>query len=325
MNLQIAKMVFLASALGLAMVPLAAGQGGWGGGTKVKADHGFKAGEYMGLKHAIGVRNFRNESGWEGRWRLGENLTEMLEAALIDSGRFVVLQREQLNAVLAEQDLMARGRADDTVGVARKRHFLPARFIASGAVVDVEEEVSLSDAAVRLDRFRIGSGRAASQITVVVTVTDTTTGEIVAKERVVGRAGSVGWRVGYSGNFEGEVGSFARTPLGEAAQHAVEQAVAFLSATLAKEPFEAHIVGVSTNGWIILNRGRNFGVRAGQRFVMLGEDKALIDPVTGALLGLEDGAPIGVLKVVRSTGKVSYAEVVEGEKNPARGTRVRAK
>jgi len=49
--------------------------------------------EYKGLKHAIGVVNFDNDAGWRGRWELGDNLGIMLESALFDSGRFVVVDR----------------------------------------------------------------------------------------------------------------------------------------------------------------------------------------------------------------------------------------
>ena len=68
-------------------------------------------GEYKGLKHAIGCKNFDNESGWRGQWEVGSNLTLMLESALQDTGRFVLVERQMLRDVIAEQDLAASGRA----------------------------------------------------------------------------------------------------------------------------------------------------------------------------------------------------------------------
>ena len=40
-------------------------------------------GEYNGLKHAIGCKDFANQAGWRGNWAIGNNLSIMLESALL--------------------------------------------------------------------------------------------------------------------------------------------------------------------------------------------------------------------------------------------------
>ena len=48
-------------------------------------------------------------------------LTEMLTTTLVNSGRFVVLERQQLQALVAEQDLNTAGRVNKETGAATGR------------------------------------------------------------------------------------------------------------------------------------------------------------------------------------------------------------
>ncbi len=298
----------------------------WGTGTKTESGNAnMNLGEYKGLKHAIGVKGFNNEAGWRGNWELGDNLTVMLESALFDSGRFVVVQREQLKDVIAEQDLAASGRTAAAKKVAQTGKIRPAKYLASGAIVEAQDKTSGSDAGINIKGFRIGGGKSTAQITAIITLTDTTTGEIVGKERVVGKAGSVGLRVGYSGAIGGDLGGFAKTPIGEAAQDVINQAAAFLAKKMEEFPFEGNVVQVGKTGQVIINRGSEFGVEVGQSLVMFEEGEDLVDPSSGELLGTEEGEEIGALKVAKVSEKVSYCDVVAGEKDPPAGTIVKAK
>ena len=298
----------------------------WGKQT-TKTESGnadMKLGEYKGLKHAIGVKDFKNEAGWSGSWDVGDNLTVMLESALFDSGRFVVVQREKLKDTIAEQDLAASGRTSVGKKVAQTGKIRSARYLASGALTEVTENQSGGDGGINIKGFRIGAGKNEAQISAIITLTDTTTSEIVAKERVVGKAGGTALRVGYSGAIGGELGGFAKTPLGQAAQDVINQAVAFMAKKMEEFPFEGSVIKVSDNGQIIINRGSEFGVEVGQELAMVTAGEELVDPDSGELLGTEEGETIGKLKVARVSEKVSYATVVSGEANPEPGTIVKA-
>lgn len=297
----------------------------WGVGTKTESGNAdMKLGEYKGLKQAIGVKGFSNDAGWHGSWNLGDNLTKMLESALFDSGRFVVVQREQLTDVIAEQDLAASGRTAAAKKVAQTGKIRPAKYLASGSITEATENTAGSDAGINIKGFRIGGAKNTAQVTAIITLTDTTTGEIVGKERVVGKAGGAGLRVGYSGAIGGELGGFAKTPMGEAAQDVINQAAAFLAKKMEQFPFEGSVIKVSDRGQVLINRGSEFGVEVGQSLVMVEEGEELVDPDTGALLGSEEGEEIGSLKVAKVAEKISYCDVVSGEKDPAVGTVVKA-
>ena len=299
----------------------------WGKATTSTEDGNAKMdlGEYKGLKHAIGCKEFENQSGWSGEFKIGDNLSIMLESALFDSGRFVVVEREKLTDVIAEQDLQASGRAAKAKNTAKTGAVRSARYIGTGAVTEVEESQSGGDGAISWKGISLGGGKSEAQVTVIVKLIDTTTGEIVAKERIVGKAGRTALRVGVSvGSVDTELGGFKKTPLGQAAQDCINQAAAFIAKKMEEFPFEGSVVKVSSPGKIIVNRGSEFGMEVGQELVLAEQGETLVDPDTGELLGEEEGAVIGKIKVTKVAEKISYADVTEGEQSPEPGTVVRA-
>ncbi|MFH0879907.1 MAG: CsgG/HfaB family protein [Lentisphaerota bacterium] len=289
------------------------------------ANADMKLGEYKGLKQAIGCKQFENQAGWSGSWDLGQNLAIMLESALYDTGRFVIVEREKLTDVIAEQDLVASGRAAPAGKVAQTGKIRAARYIGSGAVTGVEESQSGGGGGISIGGFRVGGTHAKAQINLIVKLIDTTTGEIVAKESIVGQAGKTGLNVGLSsGMFGGDIGGFVKTPIGQAAQDCINQAAAFIAKKMEVFPFEGSVIKVAKNGQIIINRGSEFGVEPGQELVMSEQGEQLLDPDTGAILGTEEGGVIGKIKVTKADEKMSYADVIDGEKQPAAGTVVKA-
>ncbi len=295
------------------------------GKAETKTESGnadLKLGTYKGLKHAIGCKEFENEAGWRGEWDLGRNLTTMLESALYDSGRFIIVEREKLKDVIAEQDLITSGRAAKAKNVAQTGLIRPARYIAAGAITEVSHNQSGGGAGVNIGGFRIGGSRSEAQIALIVKLVDTTTGEIVAKERIVGKAGATGLNVGLtSGSVGVDLGGFKKTPIGQAAQDCINQAAAFIAKKMETFPFEGSVVRAA-GGKIYINRGAEFGVEPGQILVMMTEGELLTDPDTGAILGRTESETIGKIKVVRVEEKIAVCEVLEGEKNPSIGVRV---
>ncbi len=280
-------------------------------------------GEYKGLKHAIGCKGFTNEAGWRGNWEIGENLTIMLESALADTGRFVLVERQMLKDIIAEQDLAAGGRAARAGNVAKTGMIRPARYIATGAVTEVSESQSGGAGGVSIGGVRVGGGRATAQIALIVKLVDTTTGEIVAKERVVGKAGRTNVNLGVSvRGVSTDLGGFTKTPLGQAAQDCINQAAAVIAKKMEEFPFEGSVVKVNDDGKIIINRGEQFGVQTGQELLLVTPGEVLMDPDTGEVLEREQGKTIGRIRVARVSEKVSYCDAVDGEKKPAPGTAV---
>jgi curli biogenesis system outer membrane secretion channel CsgG len=298
-----------------------------GGDDKTETESGnaeMNLGEYKGLKHAVGVVEFENEAGWRGSWSLGGNLSTMLESALYDSGRFVVVERGKLDAVINEQDLMSSGRTAQAKEVAETGKLRGARYIATGAITEVQEGSQGTDGGISFKGISIGAGGSKSHIALIVKLVDTTTGELVAKERIEGKAGGRKLRVGlHRGGFGGNLGGFNKTPLGEAAQDCVVQAAEFIAKQMEVFPLEGTVIKSSDSGKVIINRGTQYGVDVGQEFVVATEGEELIDPDTGEVLGKEEGKIIARLKVTKALEKLSYCELTEG-KAPQKGDVVKA-
>jgi len=281
--------------------------------------------EYKGLKHAIGCMDFRNEAGWRGNWELGNNLSIMLESALMGTGRFVLVEREKLKSVIAEQDLVASGRAAKAKSVARTGLIRPAKYLATGAVTTVEEGASGGGAGIRVGPISLGGGGSKAAITIIAKLVDTTTSEVVATKRIVGRAGRKSLSVGlHTGLVSTKVSGFKKTPLGDAAQDCINQAAIFFAKKMESFPFEGSVVTMSGDR-VVINRGSNHGIASGKLMVMREEGEILTDPDTGEVLGKNEGKQIGELKVQSVKEKMSFCEVVSGEKKPKRGTVVMEK
>ncbi|MCX6995579.1 MAG: hypothetical protein NTV49_00480 [Kiritimatiellaeota bacterium] len=298
----------------------------WGKATTKTEDGNaqMNLGEYKGLKHAIGCKDFDNQSGWHGQWQIGHNLSIMLESALADSGRFVIVEREKLGDVLLEQNLAASGRAAKSK-VAKTGLIRSARYIGTGAVTEVAESQSGGSGGISFKGIRLGGGKSEAQVTVIVKLIDTTTGEIVAKERIVGKAGRTNLKVGLSvAGVHTDLGGFQKTPLGQAAQDCINQAVKVIAKKMEEFPFEGSVVKTTASGKVIINRGEEFGVEAGQVLTLRAEGETLTDPDTGAVLGKEEGKVLGKIKVSKTDKNISYGDVLEGAKNPAPGTVVSA-
>ncbi len=289
--------------------------------TKVEeanADMGLP--EYHGIKHAVGVIDFDNDAGYRSQWDLGYNMSILLESALFDTGRFVLVEREGLGNVIGEQDLAASGRAAQADSVAQTGKLRPAKYIATGAMTEVEYNESGAGGGFNIKGITVGGSKADAKITIIAKLIDTTTGEIVAKERITGEAGRAALNLGVNkGSFRGDIGGFAKTPLGEAAQDCINQAAKFFAIQMEQLPADGAVVMVK-DGRVIINRGEQYNFRNGMVLAMTEKGEDLIDPDTGEVLEKAKGKTIGTIRITETSEKVSYCEVVDGEPNPARGT-----
>ncbi len=291
--------------------------------TKVEdgdADMGLP--EYKGIKHAVGVVDFENDAGYHSQWKLGYNLSILLESALFDTGRFVLVEREKLGVVMGEQDLAASDRVAQASSVAQTGKLRPAKYIATGALTEVEENESGGGGGFNIKGIRVGGSKADAKLTIIAKLIDSTTGEIVAKKRITGEAGRAKLNLGISkGGFNGDIGGFAKTPLGEAAQDCINQAAKFFALQMEELPSGGAVVMVKDDR-VIINRGEQYNFTEGIVLSMTEQGEDLIDPETGEVLEKAEGMEIGTIRIVKTTEKVSYCEVISGETNPERGTNV---
>lgn len=278
--------------------------------------------EYTGIKHALGVTNFENQAGWKSQWELGENLALMLESALFDTHRFVIVDRQELGDVMSEQDLQASDRTAQSTSVAQTGLIRSAKYIATGAVTRVDANTSGETGGIGFRGIRIGAGSNKATIEVVVKLIDTTSSQVVASKRISGEAGGTKLNIGFHrSGVGGNLGAFAETPVGEAAQDCITQAALFIAQEMEDYEITANIVMAAKEDRIVINRGSDYGITAGQVFVVREAGEILTDPATGEVLDVFEGEETARIEVTRVTEKVAYCKLVGGTL-PKRGDSV---
>ncbi len=259
------------------------------------------------LKKTVAVFDFDNDSGYHSLGNLGQDFSTQLADALIQSGEFIVLTRKDLDAVLAEQDLAASGRMAQSM-TARKGKAVPAQILIKGQITEFQENTSGGGQGLNIEGFSIGTEKSSAHMAVIVQLVDSTTGEILDSKRVEGEARAGGFSFGYSGSFGINTSNFKKTPLGKAAQMAIDRAVDYIAGKMRDISWEGKVIMVK-DGTVYVNSGTNAGVASGNTFDVFREGEALVDPDTGIELGREN-TKIAEIRVTEVQEKFAKADIV---------------
>lgn len=259
------------------------------------------------LKKTVAVFDFQNDSGYNALGNLGQDFSTQLSDALVQSGKFTVLTRKDLDVVFAEQDLAASGRMAKSSAAATGKA-IPAQILIKGQITEFEENKSGGGQGLSIEGFSIGTQKSSAHIAVIVQLVDSTTGEIVDSQRVEGEARAGGLSFGYSGSFGINSSNFKKTPLGKAVQMAIDRAVVYVSDKLSSLPWKGKVMLVKEDGTVFVNSGTNTGVSSGSVFSVYREGEPLVDPDTGIELGREN-TKIADIKITEVQDKFSKATV----------------
>jgi curli biogenesis system outer membrane secretion channel CsgG len=94
----------------------------------------------------IAVLNFdfgSVQQWWSGNQDIGTGISDLLVDELVNDGSFRVIERKQLDAIMAEQNLAQSERADRSAKtVAQIGRLLGARYIVTGSVTKFGTEAS---------------------------------------------------------------------------------------------------------------------------------------------------------------------------------------
>ncbi len=257
-----------------------------------------------GLKKTVAVFEFENDSGYSTWAKMGEDFSDQLTDSLLQSGRFIVLSRKDLDVVMAEQDLAASNRFAKS-NSAKIGKIVPAQILVKGKITNFEEKTSGSGQGFSIKGISIGTKSSAVSIGVIVQLIDSTTGEVVASKRIDGEARSGGMSLGYSGSWDFNSSNFKKTPIGKAVQMAIDRAVVYIARELSSVPWSAKVITVK-DGTIFVNAGANAGVNSGDTFTLYSEGEPLIDPDTGINLG-SDRKKLGMIVISSVQEKFSKA------------------
>ncbi len=273
----------------------------------VSAQDGFCA----QLKKTIAVSRFENNTDVAGQASIGTGMADQLADALIQSGKFVVIERQTLEDVVAEQDIAASGRAAVSE-TARTGNIIPAQILIKGTVSEFEAETQKGGTGISVSGISLGSSKSQAHVAVILRIIDSTSGQVIDSVRVEGEASAKGIKIGIDkGGIDLGTESFKKTPLGKATQIAIDKAVVALSDRLEKIPFEGRIVKLEGDT-VFTNIGSRNEVTEGNIFNVLAEGEALTDPVTGERLGAER-TQLGTIKINSIEEKYSKATTQSGQ------------
>lgn len=255
MNISSIKMacVVIASSL------LAGCPAGPGTTTNVRESSGRSMAEaqaeaYNGPRARIAVARFENKSADSRDWyspQIGDGMADMLTTSLVNSGRYIVLERQNVDTVLGEQDLGASGRvrADTAAAIGEMEG---AELLVVAAVTEFDNNAGGTRAGG--GGFgggilgAIAGGSRSAHMAIDLRVVDARTSRILAATSVEGEARDFnvgGALAGYTGSvgLGGALSTWKNTPREKALRQVIDAAVDYVISVTPAEMMRYDIMG----------------------------------------------------------------------------------
>ncbi len=266
--------------------------------------------EANGPKLRVAIAKFDNKTSSYGNWDIGTGLSDMLITALVQSGRFTVVEREQLDKILGEQKLSLSG-AITPQSSAKIGNMLGVQYLISGSVTEFINKSAAQGTKIRFHGISVGGKSFYAKLGIDIKVYDVNTGEIVAAGHADGESKGTGFSLGaYKGPIDFSTSKMQKSPMGKAARQAIIKIVNYITEKLGNKEWVGKVVTVK-DGMVYINGGKNYGINIGDEFTVEKKGEELVDPDTGLSLGAETER-IGTIKVVEAKEKYAICEIVSG-------------
>jgi curli biogenesis system outer membrane secretion channel CsgG len=265
------------------------------------------------VKPSVAVFKFENRAPFPLGWDLGDEMKEMLFAGLVETNRYRVIERLDIDAVKRELRFQ-HGGSTRQQGRAKQGRLKNVQYLIKGTITDfghVSGGWAFSDI---LDVVRWFSGSQRAIMSMTVQVIDVESGEIVTFSRLSKsvKAGDVTVELGYQNMAMG--GSmFRRTPLGRATASVIDEAVEQITDAIANRRWIPKVATLQNDGTVVLNGGQNRKIKPGMFYEIRQKGQAIVDPESDDVLGYSRGRIVGWVKVVQANELYSIAEVVGGD------------
>jgi curli biogenesis system outer membrane secretion channel CsgG len=247
------------------------------------------------LKKRVAVVDFEDRAHYG--YDIGKGVADMLVTALVESKKFLVIERSELEQVLNEQGLGQSGLVTPQ-SAAKVGQLLGAEILVTGSVTEFgEKESKVGGGLGRLGGLNIGVSKKMARVAVDIRLVNVNTGEIVAAKSAAGEDASTGLdNVGINDIDFHNTDTWDNTQLGKASREAIEQCVQYVTEGMESVPWVGKIIKVSADGSIFMKPGSKGGVKPGMVFKIFRPGEELIDPDTGLSLGSEESL-IGEIQV----------------------------
>ena len=265
------------------------------------------------LKKRVAVFNFEDKTDrswhwWNGK-SPGDGMADMLTTTLVKSGKYVVIERQEIDRILNEQKLGQSGMVTPQ-SAAEVGKLLGVELAIMGAVT--EFGYAKTDRGVRVKGISVGSKKQKATVAVDVRMVNTTSGEILAaesvrKEKSAGGLSFSTAKVGFKNRSD-----FDNSIVGKATREAVDSIVELIDDQMKELPWEGKIIMVK-GSTVYIKPGSDAGVKVGDSFTVYAKGEALVDPDTGLELGsIEE--KVGTIEVqqIVANGKAAQAVIKLG-------------
>ena len=259
----------------------------------------------------VAVTSFENRAGFEGQWRLGDGMADLLASELVQSRNFAVVERQHFERIIDEirRQQTALFRSEGKTPIGRMKN---AQYLIRGVITDFSQTGGSGFSFYLRGFFLLGRTHTA-RVSLTLTLVDVETGQILSSVQSTGlvRTREAFSKATYEGvTFGGDV--FLATPLGQATARAIEGGVAQIIKDMPANPWRPMISSVQ-NGTILVNGGKDRGFKEGTDYISRGPAEPVTDPATGDVLTFMPGQRVGLLRIIQVDEKVSFAKAIQGQ------------
>lgn len=257
---------------------------------------------YSGIKRTVAIARFSNETNYaKGAFYDRENdpmqkqAMDILNTKLQNSGKFILLERNDLN--LIEKEQVYSGISPETVG---------AEFLIIGSITKYGRKTEGVTASI----FG-GSKTQIVEASVSIRLVDVATGQVIYADEGAAEAEMKATNVlGF-----GTVADYDSTLADKAIEGAIESLISNIEKNCTDKAWKTYIIA-NEDGVIVIAGGESQGIRKGDVFNLMTVGKKVKNPQTGLYITL-DGEKIGKLQVEKVMGsgqnEYSIVKLVAGE------------
>ncbi|OPZ65133.1 MAG: Curli production assembly/transport component CsgG [Firmicutes bacterium ADurb.Bin506] len=250
---------------------------------------------------------------WTWSWDVSDGIAGLVAEALVGKGNYKVLEREQLKAILAEQDFGASGRVDESKAVEIGK-LLGARLLIFGTVNEFDYA---STGGIKILGVTLSGSKAVTSLSgrIVDALTGEILGSVTGSAEEKGTSFSLNTYMGLSFSAKefknstvGKSVDAAIDSFASAAAAKIEEVSGKLAAAAQRQSITGVVLAVIPDG-VIINLGSSAGVLKGQYFDVfrLTYVPGLMDPVR---------IPVGTLKIISSDPNAAVGQMEPGASSP---------
>jgi curli biogenesis system outer membrane secretion channel CsgG len=267
-------------------------------------------------KPRVAILEFKNKSAMHGYWwddRVGAAAQDMLLTELVKSGKYSVIEREQISAIMQEKGLALSGDLDPSTAM-KIGKLLGVQYLVTGSVTEFGSTVKEAEGGWG---YSFGAKKTDFVSALDARMFSVNTGEILWADTASKSETSFNLKIfGSGGGVERDDRMFdkvLRPVVKDLAASMMKADLGGGAAASAPKQAAQGKIAQAAGGKVFVNLGSAHGVKEGDTFTVYRTGNVIKDPDTGEVLGAEE-TRVGQVKITLVKGeKLSEAAVVSGD------------